>query len=374
MVSTMINLKNVHILSENDYARTMEHIVLPALAQVRTEGWMEPATHKDLRELPIPDGSHNGMLHYVSYTHSKSAEDKTPPQQEQRAQQMQQTADGSRQWDGRPGIVISHGITGIIAHYAELSYYFFQAGFDVWIMEHRGHGLSPHDVSDPSVIWIDDWRRYVLDLAKFTREVVQPHTAGALGLFAHSMGGGIGISLAQQYPELFSRIVLSSPMVMPQTAGFPAPLARAAARVFCMMGKGKSRIFTKKPFSPVLDAESVRGKSPARAQWSFDTRLADVRYQTSAPAYQWLAEAFALSRSVLEPENCARIQAPILLFKAENDTSVRLDAIEDFVDTVLSADGDIERVLIPHAPHTLNECRNDIFAPFVEKTLEFLSV
>ena len=62
----MINLKNVHILSDNDYARTMEHIVLPALAQVRTEGWMEPATHKDLRELPIPDGSHNGMLHYVS--------------------------------------------------------------------------------------------------------------------------------------------------------------------------------------------------------------------------------------------------------------------------------------------------------------------
>ena len=52
----MINLKNVHILSENDYARTMEHIVLPALAQVRTEGWMEPATHKDLRELPIPVG------------------------------------------------------------------------------------------------------------------------------------------------------------------------------------------------------------------------------------------------------------------------------------------------------------------------------
>ena len=43
------------------------------------------------------------------------------------------------------------------------------------------------------MVWIDDWQRYVADLAGFAETIGQQYAAGMpLNLFCHSMGGGIG--------------------------------------------------------------------------------------------------------------------------------------------------------------------------------------
>lgn len=359
--------KAITLLDENTYAETMEKTVLPATTKVCTHGWMNPATYPGLKELPAPAGSHHGMLHYVSYRHPLASS-----QNQDLGNDGQGSGPEGSTIEERPSIVISHGFTGIIPHYTELAYYFFQAGFDVWIMEHRGHGLSPHDVTDPSVIWIDDWRRYVVDLAKFAQEVVRPQTSGDLYLFAHSMGGGIGISVAQQFPDIFSKIILTSPMIEAQMAGIPGPVAKRIARAFCRAGKGKNRVFAQKPFSPVLDPNSIRGLSAARAQWRFDTRLTDKRYQTCAASYQWVLQTFGLKKSLLNPANCAKIQASIMLFQAENDTFVRLDRQDEFIDMAQAADCDVEKVFIPQAMHDFSEGPNHILAPVLEQSIDFL--
>ena len=49
------------------------------------------------------------------------------------------------------------------------------------------------DVSNPSLVWIDDWRRYVADFAAFADTVGREYACGEpLNLYCHSMGGGIG--------------------------------------------------------------------------------------------------------------------------------------------------------------------------------------
>ncbi|MCH9277028.1 hypothetical protein JS533_012260, partial [Bifidobacterium amazonense] len=89
---------NVKLIDEADYASTMERTILPALAQCRVEGWMEPAEADGLPTLParpLPGGgtsdggavapgasgipasgalgagdasaAHAGRLHYVCY-------------------------------------------------------------------------------------------------------------------------------------------------------------------------------------------------------------------------------------------------------------------------------------------------------------------
>ena len=63
-------------------------------------------------------------------------------------------------------------------------------------------------------MWIDDWRRYVADLAKFAETVGKDYADGRpLNLYCHSMGGGIGASVLETHPTLFDKAVLSCPMI-----------------------------------------------------------------------------------------------------------------------------------------------------------------
>ena len=141
-----------------------------------TEGWMDPAT-VDWNGDALPKLDEPGRLHYCCYDAAKF--------------------DALRE-DGASGvfrgaIVISHGFTEFARKYSEMAWYFLLAGYSVCILEHRGHGHSAHDVSNPSLVWIDDWRRYVADFAAFADTVGREYACvEPLNLYCHSMGGGIG--------------------------------------------------------------------------------------------------------------------------------------------------------------------------------------
>ena len=79
-------------------------------------------------------------------------------------------------------------------------------------------------------MWIDDWRRYVADLAKFAETVGKDYADGRpLNLYCHSMGGGIGASVLETHPTLFDKAVLSCPMIAPVT-GMPRLAGVGACR------------------------------------------------------------------------------------------------------------------------------------------------
>lgn len=92
-----------------------------------------------------------------------------------------------------------------------------------------GHGLSYRLTDDPSLIYVDSWERYVRDFLKICHGIKKTYPDLHLNLFAHSMGGGIGASAAAWEPELFHKIILSSPMIRPLTGNVPWSLAVMAA-------------------------------------------------------------------------------------------------------------------------------------------------
>ena len=100
---------------------------------------MEPAT-VDWDGNMLPKLEHSGRLHYYCYDAHKF--------------------DALRE-DGASGVfrgavVISHGFTEFGRKYSEMVWYFLLAGYSVCVFEHRGHGHSTHDMSNPSLVWIDD--------------------------------------------------------------------------------------------------------------------------------------------------------------------------------------------------------------------------
>ena len=340
------------LIDESRYDEQMRATVLPALAACCEEGWMEPARAEDLPEL-----DHPGSLHYLCYDAAK----------------FDDLHEDGATATFRGAVVLSYGFTENARKYSELIWYFLLDGYSVCVLEHRGHGFSVRDVDDPSVVWIDDWRRYVADLAKFA-ETVGLRYAGdrPMALYGHSMGGGIGAAVLERRPTLFDKAVLSCPMIAPVTAGIPNTVAGAAAGAACCMGFGKSRVAGQKRFDGTLDMEPYRGASEARVRWYHKQRCETPEHRTNAASYQWVREALRLSRAILDPQACARIETPIQLFQAGRDVWVRNEPEELFVRRVREGGGQVRFERFPDSVHEIFSMPNPVLKDYYRRIFAFL--
>ncbi|MBT4882816.1 MAG: alpha/beta fold hydrolase, partial [Glaciecola sp.] len=91
----------------------------------------------------------------------------------------------------RQTLVISSGRVESYVKYKEVIFDLYHAGFDIFIMDHRGQGLSQRSSPNPMHGYIDDFQQYVDDLLCFVDEVVYQYCAQPL-LLCHSMGSTIG--------------------------------------------------------------------------------------------------------------------------------------------------------------------------------------
>ena len=74
--------------------------------------------------------------------------------------------------DNPKGVVmISHGFTETAEKYKEVIYYFVKKQYHVYLPEYCGHGRSYRLIPDSSLIYVDDYQRYVnlLHLLKIQR-------------------------------------------------------------------------------------------------------------------------------------------------------------------------------------------------------------
>lgn len=340
----------ITLIDENDYRRQMETKVLPALSACRDEGWFTPPVPKDLGPAPT-----SGRLHYVCYDAARFDAIKVAG------------ADATF----RGAIVISHGFTEFASKYSEMVWYFLLAGYSVCVLEHRGHGRSVRDIGDKSLVWIDDWRRYVSDLAAFAETVGQQYAGGSpLNLYAHSMGGGIGAAVLEQYPSLFDRAVLSAPMIAPAT-GMPNWAARILSEGLCAFGLGRHVVFGQGPFDPNLDMTEHQGASEARVRWYHHLRCEDSNRQTNAATFEWVRQALRLSSAVTQEKACANVETPILLFQADHDIWVLNQPQDRFVKTVRESGCEATLVHVPGSLHEIFSMPNAILGPYLSRILDF---
>ena len=110
--------------------------------------------------------------------------------------------------DPRAQVVIVHGYGEHGDRYTRLAGRLTDEGFSVWANDHRGHGLS----EGPRGVMMD-----LDDAAADVDQIVELARAARPGLpvfmFAHSMGGAIGLRYALDHQEKLAGIVLSSAAV-----------------------------------------------------------------------------------------------------------------------------------------------------------------
>lgn len=274
-------------------------------------------------------------------------------------------------FDAKRALVIVHGYTECAEKYRELCWYFVNAGYSVFVYDQRGHGRSVREVDDLSVTHVDRFDQYVEDLIGVMETVVRPRMGDApVFLFGHSMGGAVAARMLMERPDWFTGAVLNAPMIKCVTGTLPFGAADLFVRLMCLLGKGKERAVVGKDF----DAEREKfeaSHSTGRARFAYyqKKRVETPQYHNCSPTNQWLREAIGVTRTLLNPEQAAKIKTPVLLVQAGLDSIVCLPEQEKFVSLVEGA----KILRLDEAKHEVFMGHDAVIEPYLQALLSFLN-
>lgn len=256
-------------------------------------------------------------------------------------------------------VVISHGFTETAHKYAEVIYYFLIHGYEVYILEHTGHGNSYRMSEDLCKVHVDTYNRFVHDLLKVISFARHEHPELPLTLYGHSMGGGIAGVAAGRKPEWFDRVILSSPMVQPQTGNVPWIITKLLSAAACVVGKGENYVMGHGPYKGLEDFATSASMSEARFNYYQAYRVKEPKAQMSGASYGWLKAAVHIHEELIQ-KTYKKVKMPLLLVQAESDQSVRNDAQDHFMELLKNEPGNQARMVqIPGAKHEIFNAKDE---------------
>lgn len=317
------------ILQESNYKEEMQTIVEPYLVSIGTEFYLERHAGQKIH-----------CMHYV-------------PE------------------NPHAVVMLSHGFIENAEKYKEIAYYFAKEGFSVYLPEHCGHGFSYRLTEDESLVHLDSFERYVEDFIFVTKKAKEDNPGMKIYLYGHSMGGGIAAAVAARVPEMFEKVILSSPMIRPLTGGVPWHVAKAIAKTSCKVGRNKKYVVGQKPYKETGKFEESCSLSRPRFEYYEEKRTKEAHYHLNAPSYGWLGNAMRLNR-YLEKTGWKKIEAPVMLFSAGKDNLVSNAAQERFVRKLnKNRPESAELVKFPESKHEIFNAENTIAEEYWKKVFDF---
>ena len=183
--------------------------------------------------------------------------------------------------DSPKGVVmISHGFTETAEKYKEVIYYFVKKQYHVYLPEYCGHGRSYRLIPDSSLIYVDDYQRYVNDFLYVAKMAAKENPGLPVFLYGHSMGGGLAVA--------------------------------------CQQGKGAEYVVGQHPYEGRENFETSSSTCKVRFEYYQDKKEKEPLFQTNGASYSWLYQAGRLNR-YLQRKAWKQIQAPVLIFQSAED-------------------------------------------------------
>lgn len=270
----------------------------------------------------------------------------------------------------KAAVVISHGFTETTAKYSEMVYYFLKEDIAVYLYDHCGHGNSYRLADDPDRVHVDSYERYVNDLNFIAKTAKADYPALPLYLFGHSMGGGIAAAAACYEPDLFSKVVLSSPMIRPATGSFPWFVTRIVCWLFVRIGKKLDYAPGQRPYDGKDSFETSASTSQARYTYYNEIRKADRKCQMNAATYGWLYACVRLN-TYLRKKGWKKITAPVLLFQADNETFVINPQQDAFIQKLKGRGLNADLIHVPGTKHEIWRADDDTLEKYLDKIFRF---
>jgi len=242
-------------------------------------------------------------------------------------------------WDAtrmprRGTVCLFGGRAEFIEKYFEVIADLRRRGFAVATMDWRGQGGSKRMLSNPRKGHVRGFWEYDRDLIRFMKDIVLPDCLPPFIGLAHSMGGNVLLRHATMTGLWFERIVLTAPMIAIHDSVLgPHPAqVRWYAEIACALGMSSAYVVGgSDALESYLKFENNSLTSDYE-RWLRTKAVLDVApaLGLGSPTNGWLRAALRACRRLSKPNFPARINVPLLMFAAGNDTVVSTRAIEDF--------------------------------------------
>ena len=287
--------------------------------------------------------------------------------------------------EDQESIVLVTGRTESYLKYQELAFDLHHQGYNVYIIDHRGQGLSERLLKDNQKGYVKIFDDYAHDLKQFIDEVVtnkcvdnsptetfkKPH------LLAHSMGGAIAIRMMQLYPRSIESAVLTSPMIAVNNGNVPNWLAKAiiytGAKLNAWFCDEANYFMGQTGFNNKSFTENELCQSTVRYQVFADIYLENKTIQLGGVTTHWLKEAMIAHNNIFA--DLHKLTAPILVMQSGNDTIVSNEAQNNFCQQLnqhnASSCPDGKPFTINNALHELMFEKDQYRAPAIKKALDW---
>jgi lysophospholipase len=272
--------------------------------------------------------------------------------------------------DAKASIVISSGRIESLLKYQEVIYDLYHNGFAVFIMDHRGQGLSARMTADPEQGYVANFDDYVDDFIAFNKTIVAPRQVGDSFLLCHSMGGAIGALTVVREPTLFQKMVLCSPMFAIQPP-LPESLANLLLRMSFRWHKWRKQdigyFFGQGHYHAYPFAVNPLTHSKIRYKIFRELYAAQPELKLGGVTTQWLQEAKKAMARIAQ--STAKLEIPTLAFSADADKIIDNRRQRQVIDTMPNA----KLCCVPEAKHELLIEIDTIRNKVMRQILDFLT-
>jgi len=242
-------------------------------------------------------------------------------------------------------IVLVHGYAEHSGRYTEAANHLNMAGFNVWAMDHYGHGLSDGHRAD-----VEDFRLFAQDLQLFIQNTIKPQRQQSLFVYGHSMGGAVSLLYTLEHQSEVTGLILSGPMVRP--GALVSTLERRAIHLL-------RKILPNLPFRPfsadLLSHDPVEVDKYKQDPLNY-TGKAKVR----------LGDELLRMEAYLTDSALASITLPVLLLHGGEDAVVPPENSKVVLDRINSTDK--TRIVFPGMYHEIHKEaeRDSVFSAVID--------
>ncbi len=229
----------------------------------------------------------------------------------------------------RGTVILVPGRTEFIEKYLETIKDLRNRGFCVFIMDHRGQGLSTRLLEDPLKSYVRKFGDYARDLVEllgtYKEELPRPHV-----MLGHSMGGCIGLQAMLRGMVHPDAAIMNAPML--SLAGLEQPGVPEILSFLSIIGLSKRPI----PMQPQSRGIAIDFKgnklTSDRKRYELWRSYFDLHdnVRVAGPTYGWIRGAVGAMREVVS--NARKLQAPTLIVQPGADPIVIAEDIKKFAE------------------------------------------
>lgn len=230
-------------------------------------------------------------------------------------------------------IVICQGRNESVFKYKELAFDLNKQGYDIFLIDHRGQGLSSRLGGDLHRGHVHEFEHYVTDLRNFINSLALPQHYQSCFLLAHSMGSAISALYLQEQAHPFHRVAFCSPMFSINTGKIPVWVAKLISFVCDTTYSLFNELACYAPkvgeYQKGIFTDNALTSSEKRFNAIFNIFEQVIETQLGGPTMRWVNRSlYATEKAV---KNAQKIDIPVLLIQAGADSIVTEKGQQGFI-------------------------------------------